>query len=89
MDINIAFCNSLLRLVREDAKKNDIKLPKISTYKVGRNHYQIFVTYKDGTHLDGPFVNGHCASEAKYNYIRRLIMNEDGETYKKPSEVKA
>ncbi len=64
-----AFCQTLLRLSREEAKEKHVNVPKRIT-ALGADRHQFFIE-ADG--IKGEYVNGDCAYEAKAKFIHFLI----------------
>jgi hypothetical protein len=64
-----AFCQSLLRLAREEAKEKAVSIPKRIT-ALRADRHQFFIE-ADG--MKGEYVSGDCAYEAKAKFIHLLI----------------
>lgn len=72
MSANTFFDNSGLKYTKETARKLGIKIPKLKTWRDGKNDY--FEVYSNGNTVWSGTANS--AAEAKTNYIETLIEKE-------------
>ncbi len=64
-----AFCQTLLRLAREEAKEKHVSIPKrVTALRADRRQFFIEA---DG--IKGEYISGDCAYEAKAKFIHLLI----------------
>ncbi len=64
-----AFCQTLLRLAREEAKEKQVSIPKRIT-ALRADRHQFFIE-ADG--IKGEYISGDCAWEAKAKFIHSLV----------------
>ena len=69
-----AFCQTLLRLAREEAKEKHVQLPKRIT-ALRADRHQFFI---EANGMKGEYVSGDCAYEAKAKFIHLLIDRAEG-----------
>jgi len=67
------FCRVLLKEVRKDAKKENVKIGKILVCRMFRDQW---FCESPGPAYPSKYVRGDCAFEAKSNYIETFLSKE-------------
>jgi hypothetical protein len=63
------FCRVLLSEARKEARESGVKIPaNITTLQSTK---RLYFVEADG--VEGQYIEGDCATEARANYIRRII----------------